>query len=113
MPNNSFHSVQFLIERLAITQFQEGSPQGGIFCCAAGKHFSVAVFEVLREFFDDLGLARRLEPQALKPRSDFLCPVRHIHGFQISDFGFSGSLDVEVHGQSKAEIQSRLVHPGR
>ena len=79
MSNRPFHSVQLLIERFAIAQFQKRGLQGDIGCCAAGKHFQVAVFEVLREFFDNLGLAGRLEPQALKPRSDFLFPVRHIH----------------------------------
>jgi hypothetical protein len=42
------------------------------------QQFPVAILQVLRELFDDLGLARRLETQHRQPPSDFMSPVNHI-----------------------------------
>ena len=60
-----------------LEQLGDGEPLGLGVAGAAGAQLLVPLVEVLRQLVDDLGLARRPQPQRGQPRPQVLAPVRH------------------------------------
>jgi len=65
------HAPQFALKQFAPAQFRQRLLIGFRFTRATAEQLRIAVIQMLREFLDDGGFARRHKPQALKPPSDF------------------------------------------
>src|SRR5262245_66202743 len=72
------HASQFPRQDFTVTQFRQRPALGFRRRRAACQRFFVAVLQMLRQFFNDGGLARRLQLQARQPLSDLLLPPWHV-----------------------------------
>src|SRR5262245_7947764 len=82
---------QFARQRTALTQLRERRAISLIRRSALGERLRVAILQVLREFLDYLGLARRRKLQVRQPLSDLFLPLRHSQSFPWSpaEFGLA------------------------
>src|SRR5262245_51119196 len=66
------------MKRVFVAQFRERRPMSFFRCRATGEQPRIAILHVLREFLDDLGLARRIKIQACQSVFDLVFPLRHV-----------------------------------
>ena len=70
-------SPQFLGETVAALQFFEGQELCSVSWYPLGEQFAIAIVQVARQFFDDLGFARAFEVQSAEAFADGVLPLRH------------------------------------
>ena len=72
---------EFPRQHFVVAQLRERSARGFFWRRAADQQLHVAIFQVLSQFLDDFGLARRLKVQAGRALEDLLLPVGHVQSF--------------------------------
>src|SRR5262245_14962871 len=75
---------------------------------ATGQRLRVAILQMLREFLNYLGLARRLKIQVRQTLSDFFFPLRHSQLFLSSPAAFG--LDVRTRGFIHRAISASAIY---
>src|SRR5262245_60690816 len=77
LPDGALHAPQFASQRFVVNQLRQCRAISFIWRRAPGERLRVVIRKMLREFLNDLNLARRRKLQARQPPSDFFFPLRH------------------------------------
>src|SRR5262245_33792501 len=97
-------------QQLTAAQFSQGLAIGFRFGHAARQQLCVVVFEILRQFLNDGGFARRREPEVCQPPSDLLSPLNHSQSLlcflNLTRLGFA---ELSSHSSRSAAIGSTWV----
>src|SRR5262245_4417065 len=100
-------------QQFATAQFGQCLTIGFRFRRAIRERLRVVVVEILRQFLNDGGFARRLKLQALQPPSDLWFPVRHVcFSFSASllDAGGDHSLRSATSGSTRVARSAGIQH---